>query len=390
MQHISLTPFGRQLRASDIPGVHMIDSPLPDQSRDKWAIVKDLTAARRAFNITDRDLTVLSALVSFHPRANLTEGDGTIVFPSNESLSSRAHGMAESTLRRHLNALTQAGLILRHDSPNGKRYARRAGGKIHVAYGFDLRPLILRDAEIQQAAVSARDADAQRKALREAVVLTLRDVAQMLAFVPTDAANLTEIDDAVKLIARHLRRKLPVLELSDLHARAHAMREMLKPLLPNEKTTEMSGNSHQNERHLQDSNRTLNESDSAEKIENITKLQTVDTKPQVADVTLGMVVNACPDALDYATQPIKNWLDLIHLAAFIAPMLGINAETWQRACHLMTPTNAAITVLAILQRATVIRNPGGYLRSLAAKAESGGFSPAPMIAAILSVERKAA
>ena len=65
--------------------------------------------------------------------------------PRHATLSDRAHGMPESTLRRHLAALVRAGIILRHDSPNGKRYARRGeGGEITDAYGFDLTPLVAR------------------------------------------------------------------------------------------------------------------------------------------------------------------------------------------------------------------------------------------------------
>ena len=125
----------------------MLDAPLPQLARDKWAVMRDLTVARAAFGVSDRDLAVLNALLSFHPHPTLAEGDGTIVFPSNASLSERAHGMPESTLRRHLAALVKSGLVIRHDSPNGKRYARRAGEQLQVAFGFDLRPLLLREAE---------------------------------------------------------------------------------------------------------------------------------------------------------------------------------------------------------------------------------------------------
>lgn len=37
-------------------------------------------------------------------------------------LSGRAHGITGTTLRRHLAALVEAGLISRKDSANGKRY----------------------------------------------------------------------------------------------------------------------------------------------------------------------------------------------------------------------------------------------------------------------------
>ncbi|MFW8642788.1 helix-turn-helix domain-containing protein [Rhizobium beringeri] len=55
----------------------------------------------------------------------LSEERGLIVFPSNAQLSIRARGMTAATLRRHLAGLVDAGLILRKDSANGKRFARR-------------------------------------------------------------------------------------------------------------------------------------------------------------------------------------------------------------------------------------------------------------------------
>ncbi len=54
-------------------------------------------------------------------------------------------GMPASTLRRHLAVLVDAGLIVRRDSPNGKRYARKnRAGAIELAFGFDLSPLVVR------------------------------------------------------------------------------------------------------------------------------------------------------------------------------------------------------------------------------------------------------
>ncbi len=387
MQHITSTPFGRRLRASDFSAAEAARAPLPEQSRDKWALLKDLTAARAAFGVKDRDLQVLHALVSFHPHATLAEGDGTIVFPSNAALAERAHGMAESTLRRHLAALVKAGLLLRHDSPNGKRYARRAGARIAVAYGFDLRPLILREAEIAQAAQAAREAENRRKALREALVLALRDVAQMVGFAE-DLPQLAELRDRHALITRSLRRKLSLDQLIALHQDACALRTQVTALLtapetePPE-TADLSGNDCENERHTECSNIKYLESEKAEKDARTQQPTALPQRRHAEDLTLGQVLQACPDALDYANEPIRDWHALTRLAATLAPMIGISLQLWHQACEAMGPLSAAITVLAILQRLGQIRSPGGYLRDLSTRAEQGRFSPAPMIQALL-------
>ncbi|MBZ3696042.1 plasmid replication protein RepC, partial [Phyllobacterium calauticae] len=121
------TPFGRrslslgmlatQAQASDVD---------PQASVDKWKLFRSLCEARALIGISDRALVVLNALLTFYPQNALSEAGGLVVFPSNVQLSLRAHGMAPATLRRHLSALVETGLIFRKDSPNGKRYARKA------------------------------------------------------------------------------------------------------------------------------------------------------------------------------------------------------------------------------------------------------------------------
>lgn len=94
--------------------------------------------------MTHRDQTVLIALLSVLPERERADGENLIVFPSNATLSDRTHGMTESNPRRHPAALVGAGLIARHDSPNGKHYAARGvDGEVVRAFGFGLHPLLV-------------------------------------------------------------------------------------------------------------------------------------------------------------------------------------------------------------------------------------------------------
>ena len=103
------------------------------------------------------------------------------MFPSNRELSIRAHGMAPATLRRHLAMLVDAGLIIRRDSPNGKRFARRGqGGAIEDAFGFDLTPLVARASEIENLAEEVRAENRAMALLREKITLTRRDIVKMI------------------------------------------------------------------------------------------------------------------------------------------------------------------------------------------------------------------
>lgn len=388
MQHISTTPFGRRpVAAGHLAQRALAEAPLPATAPDKWAILRDLTAARAAFGISDRDLAVLSALVSFHPHLQLAEGDGTIVFPSNAALGERTHGMAESTLRRHLAALVRAGLVLRHDSPNGKRYAARGmDGGLAVAFGFDLRPLLVRAAEIAAAAEAARAASLRLKRLRESVVLRLRDATKLIAFGEELGGNWDALADRARLMARCLRRKLDAGALEALGLEAADLLEAVNARLSPVESEEMSGNALESERHIQDSNRLPSESEPSSEQEGLAEAEAPEPDRAVPKLPLYLVLKSCPDLLDYAPHGVDSWHELVGVADFVRPMLGISADAWREARATMGDGAAAVTLACILQRASEIRSPGGYLRSLSAKAAAGGFSPGPMVMALLRAD----
>jgi replication initiation protein RepC len=98
---------------------------------------------------------------------------------------------------------------------------------------------------------------------------------------------------------------------------------------------------------------------------------------------LGMVLDACPDILDYARGGIANWRDFMATAAVVRPMLGISPSAWEEAQAVMGEVHAAIVVAAILQRGAAINSAGGYLRGLTEKARAGGFSVGPMLMALI-------
>jgi replication initiation protein RepC len=96
---------------------------------------------------------------------------------------------------------------------------------------------------------------------------------------------------------------------------------------------------------------------------------------------LGMVLSACPDIVDYAKGGISNWRDLLATAAVVRSVLGISPSAWEEALSIMGEVQAAVVVACILQRATVVRSAGGYLRGLTRKAEAGEFSIGPILMA---------
>src|SRR5690606_19064787 len=154
-----MTPFGGRPMSLALLAAqrNTYETLIEGKSVDKWALYRDLCEGKSVIGIGDRALAVLNALLSFYPDSELSEENSLIVFPSNHQLSLRGHGMTGPTLRRHIAALLEAGLILRRDSPNGKRYARKSrAGDIEEAFGFSLAPLLARAEEITQAAEQVR------------------------------------------------------------------------------------------------------------------------------------------------------------------------------------------------------------------------------------------
>lgn len=386
MRHISLTPFGRQpVSAAHLAALSLAQIPAPaGEAADKWAILRDLTVARAAFRLTDRDLAVLAALLSFHPAPQLADDAALIVHPSNAALGARSHGMAEATLRRHLAALVRAGLILRHDSPNGKRYALRGmDGAVEAAFGFDLRPLLLRAPEIAEAASHARAAEAEAARTRLRVVLALRDIAKLMVW-----GNLADtVEPRLLPLRRALRRRLSSEVLADLAEQAQALLEEVRRAVVVSETEEMSGSAPQIARHQQNSKKDSHESEPCQEgQESAGSASCPATPAEPPPLPLALVLKAAPEITLYAPHGIRDWRHLLATADQVRPMLGISPDAWAEAVRLMGPVVAAVVLACMLQDVARIRQPGGYLRALSRRAAEGGFSPGPMVMALLRRE----
>ena len=101
-----------------------------------------------------------------------------------------------------------------------------------------------------------------------------------------------------------------------------------------------------------------------------------------------MVLEACPDIVDYAKSGISNWRDFLVVAALLRSMLGISSSAWEAAQSAMDEIPAAIVVAAILQKGTSVTSAGGYLRELTRKAVAGEFTIGPMLIALISARKR--
>lgn len=403
VSHISTTPFGRRtLTLAHVASQANAKERPPEKAVHKWNIFRAICTAKNRLGVTERALAVLDALLTFHPETVLT-GEGLIVFPSNQQLCLRAHGMPPATLRRHLAVLVDCGLIIRRDSPNGKRYARKdRAGEIELAFGFDLAPLVVRAEEFDALAEEVLAEDRALKSARERITICRRDICKMIAAgleegVPTrqngqGPADWSELHELYRGIVGRIPRTAPRELLEGIATELSLLAdEILNLLETHVKTQNMSANESHFERHIQNSrpdSLTDLEPSSPESRGAIVEFEPEPVRMPDRTFPLGMVLGACPDIIDYSRGGISNWRDFQVAVAIVRPILGISPSAWFDAQSVMGENDAAIVVAAILQRAEAISSAGGYLRGLTRKAEAGEFSLGPMLMALIGSRKR--
>lgn len=364
---------------------------------NKWELFRELVKAQAAFSVTERDLTVLQGLLSFFPDDALGGNAEMVVFPSNKAICERLNGMPCSTMRRHLARLVDAGLLIRRDSPNGKRYVRKHGDE-RVPFGFDLSSLYRRSEEIARAAEAVREAENRVRRLREIVSLMRRDLAALAEFGEETQPGLglwDRLRDKAAMTARALRRKLPLGDLTRFQRELEALLDQARSAIDGPETEEMNTNDAHFERHHHNSNKESIDFEPAlekgkaaataletEPDELEAGVEEADTR-RVPKIPLQLVVAGCPSLKTFYQGDIRHWHQLFDAACHVRPAMGISVSAWEEALRCMGPEQASIVVVAMLERFADIRSPGGYLRALTSKAAAGEFSCGPMVMALI-------
>ena len=421
------TPFGRRAMTLGMLASQAIVKTIPPEaSIDKWKLYRWLCEARPKLRVSDRALSVLNALMSFYPKTELAAGDSMVVFPSNMQLSLRTHGMAETTLRRHLAALVDAGLLMRRDSPNGKRYVRRdREGEIGEAFGFSLAPLLARAGEIEQLAAAVTAERLLLLRLRERITLIRRDIVKLIETALEDglAGDWMQFEAEYRVQILALPRiATPEILNAVLSALEVLRTEILKCMEEQIILHNTAGYPVQTERHKQNS-KPESTSDLEPRFEPKQGGE-VEIQPKPVAVTdtaamgelgnpagarkpfdhgmadqsvrplgagpepqkpypLPLVLQACPEIVPFGPSgAISGWRDLMTAAVVVRSMLAISPSAYENACAVLGPENAATVIACILERSGHINSAGGYLRDLTRRAERGEFTLGPMLMAL--------
>lgn len=385
------TPFGRRsMSLAHVRRQAALAEIKQGKTADKWKVFRDASGAMELLGIQSNSLAVLDALLSFYPDNELREDAQLIVFPSNAQLSLRAHAMAGATLRRHIAILVEAGLIVRKDSANGKRYARKDGdGQIESAFGFDLSPLLARSEEL---AMLAQRVTADRAALRqvkEGLTICRRDVRKLITAAMEEGADgdWESIEGIYVALVGRIPRTPTLADITAILDEMQMLRdEVLNRLEIFENSQVNSTNAAHNEQHIQNSKpESLYELEPRSEKEQGAKPSSgrQPRNKQLTAFPLGLVLKACPSIGDYAPGGVGSWRDLMSAAVVVRSTLGISPSAYQEACEALGPENAAVAIACILERANFINSAGGYLRDLTRRSERGEFSLGPMIMALL-------
>ncbi|MCA2406368.1 replication initiation protein RepC (plasmid) [Rhizobium leguminosarum bv. viciae 248] len=416
------TPFGRRpMSLGMLASQQLAETIEPGMKRSKWKLFRAICEARPALGVTDRALTVLDALLTFYPDDEISEEKGLIVFPSNAQLSLRARGMTPATLRRHLAVLVEAGLILRKDSPNGKRYARRdRAGAIGEAFGFSVAPLLARAVEIESLAAQAVADRELLRVTRERLTVCRRDISKLIAAALEEgvSGNWEGISAMFRALLARIPRVATAEDLAPLLDEMGLLRaEIVNMLERRIKAKKIDANESQIEHHKQNSNPNSpyelepsfetkqgekaaadNDPNAGPSDERRLKQQKPSggmsnragraadpgAGPSLKSFPLGLVLQACPSILDYGPDgSIGNWRDLMSAAVVVRSMLGVSPSAYEEACSGMGPENAATVIACILERGGHINSPGGYLRDLTRRTERGEFAIGPMLMALV-------
>ncbi|MGV0912565.1 plasmid replication protein RepC, partial [Martelella sp. FOR1707] len=294
---------------------------------------------------------------------------------------------------RHLAVLVECGLIIRRDSPNGKRFARKGrGGQVEQAYGFDLSPLVARAAEF--AVMAERIAEERRalKCARERLTLLRRDIVKMIEAGLEEgvAGDWSRISQVYRGIIDRLPRTPDLATAEDICDALSLLHEEVRDTLElHVNSQNKNANESHAERHKQNSNPdsqfeseygSRNKSEARGSADETDNLHSLPKR----ELPLALVLDACEGWRDLAKGgAIRNWRDFLSVTEIARPMLGVSPSAWREAAEVMGDKQAAITLAAIYQRGEAVVSPGGYLRNLTERARDGQFSVWPMVMALL-------
>jgi Replication protein C C-terminal region len=107
-------------------------------------------------------------------------------------------------------------------------------------------------------------------------------------------------------------------------------------------------------------------------VEEGTELRTAPARPLACPaVTPKFVLTVSPELKPYLFTASPSWADLVEAANGLRQQLGISRPAWIDACQAMGRYQATMAIAVIAAKVETIRSPGGYLRAMISRAQTG-------------------
>jgi len=372
---------------------------------------------------TSRMVQLLEYYLVFTKDCDWKTGGRPIVY---QALSKTAldFGVSERQIQKLERALFEVGAIAWNDSGNHRRYGSRDAetGEILYAYGVDLSPL----ASLREFLVAK---ESEKRLLDEAWMETKRQISWYRSQIRSMIAEAREVktlehfsiqaEGNYEGIAISIRTYM---DIKDLHTLLEAHKDLydvlmvtlesVSPALKQEEMTDKNTSMDEQEfAHINNTNKLKYDksyNSSSKSIQasegsvrpsqsskphndapvTLSKEEISDSKEQwrasiseeLGRISWKQVLNACSDRFKgqfpMHDRPLA-WSDIVDAAAAMLPILGISKSAWWEACGTLGRHGAAICIMVIDQKtqatapADRVRNPGGYLREMTARAKKG-------------------
>lgn len=340
------------------------DNPIPE----RHIVIETIRNAAPRLGLSASVIATLDAMLScLAPSRN-----HHTVFASNATLTFRRNGISDRTIRRHAAVLQEVGLLVRNDSPNGKRFTKqdRAAGKA-LRFGFDLSPLFHRLNEIAGLAAKALQEREQIDYLRTKIRATANKIL------------INEPENEIALsVFRILRRKLTLRDCQQLLTTLPPSQSVTETESESDITTAetevLTANDGQTVRHHHNSNKELIDKPGKQQKKGNEERQ------HQTPITVPEILEACPEAAQYSLDDIKTEHDVVGHARTLAPMIGITGGCYEAALLKLGPLRTAATVWGIMQMQDKIKSVGAYFRAITTGRRSANFDPERLIRQLLS------
>lgn len=387
------------------------------QGTTQWDLLHLIKDVGPHVGFTPKMIALLEYYVRFTREGDWQEGGRPIVYQS-QAKTAMYFRVSERQIQRLESALFDRGALTWDTAANNKRFGVRSeSGELLYASGVDLAPLAALREELEKKKEEIRLADAAWFETKRQISWYRGRIRSLIAEA-SDYAGLeraaAEAQHAYEGIDEHIRTYMDLAHLREL-LNAHitvynTLSEAIENHAPasadcgynNELTSNMSSTDDKKVVHIYSTNKTQFSKENTSSLSDRRASEgsvaaSSSAKPEhcaggeaysegwmaalaaeKSRISWKQVLAACSerfkDRFPMTGRPL-GWPDITDAAYGLLPTLGISKSAWVEACMVLGRDGASLAVMIIDRKVqdpvNKIKNPGGYLRAMSARAKEG-------------------